>query len=185
MLTIALPLCLAAPGALTAGCSAGARSVAARSRPPSAIALAQARHQYPAPPPPPERAAAASSTAASAVRDFASAYINWEAGTVSSDLRRLAQRSIGEARAAMELAAAQTASDYELRADGIANHGEVEAVARLPGHPDEYVVVTREQTTATGTSAYEGLAPAWHVALASVAELGPGAYAVSAWQPQS
>ena len=45
----------------------------------------------------------------------------------------------------MQLAAAQTASDYELQRGGIANSGTVEAVAPLAGRRDQYVVVTRER----------------------------------------
>ncbi len=68
----------------------------------------------------------------------------------------------------MQLAAAQTASDYELQRGGIANQGTVEAVAPLRGSRDRYVVVTRELTTASATTAYQGLQPAWHVAVATV-----------------
>jgi hypothetical protein len=122
---------------------------------------------------------------AAAVGAFAGAYINWTADTVSKVMRQLATHSVGQARSAMELAAAETAADYELERGGIANTGTVEAVAPLPGQPNEYVVVTREQTTATATNAYQGLAPAWHVAIATVAEVAPGEWAVSGWQPQS
>jgi hypothetical protein len=125
----------------------------------------------------------ASPTAIQALRAFASAYINWTADTVASDMRALAGRSVGQARSALELAAAQTASDYELHRGGIANSGTVEAVAPLPGGHDQYVVVTRESTTATNTDAYDGLHPAWHVSLATVARVGDG-WAVSGWQPQ-
>ena len=75
----------------------------------------------------------------------------------------LASASIGQARSAMQLAAAQTAGDYELRRGGIANSGTVEAVAPLPASRNQYVVVTRESTTATADAAYQGLRPAWHV----------------------
>lgn len=124
-------------------------------------------------------------SAAQAVRAFAAAYINWEARTVSGDMRGLAARSVGQARAAMQLAAAETRSDYELQRGGVANHGEVEAVAPLPGSPDQFVVVTRESTRATATTAYQGLQPAWHVAIATVMRLASGAWAVSGWQPES
>jgi ABC-type glycerol-3-phosphate transport system substrate-binding protein len=130
-------------------------------------------------------AAASTITAAQAIRAFAAAYINWDARTVSLDMRALATRSIGQARAAMTLAAAGTAGDYELQRGGIANHGTVEAVAPLPGHEHEYVVVTLESTTATNTTAYQGLRPAWHVALATATEQRPGRWMVSAWQPES
>ena len=66
------------------------------------------------------------------------------------------------------LAAAQTARDYELRRGGLANSGIVEAIAPVIGQRDTYAVVTRERTTATATDAYRGLAPSWHVALATV-----------------
>ena len=66
-----------------------------------------------------------------------------------------------------------------------AAQGTVEAVASLPGHNNQYVVVTLESTTATNTTAYQGLRPAWHVALATVTEQRPGAWVLSAWQPES
>jgi ABC-type uncharacterized transport system ATPase subunit len=97
----------------------------------------------------------------------------------------LAVRSIGQARAATQLAAAQTADDYELKRGGIANNGTVEAVAPLSAGHGQYVVVTRELTTATSTTAYQGLQPAWHVAIATVSEVAPGWWVVSGWQPQS
>ena len=59
------------------------------------------------------------------------------------------------------------------------------AITPLPGQPGRYVVVTREQTTATATTAYQGLQPAWHVAIATAVQVTPGRWAVSAWQPQS
>jgi hypothetical protein len=116
---------------------------------------------------------------------FANAYINWTARSVAADMAALARQSVGQARSEMELAAAQTGSDYELQRGGIANSGTVEAVAPLGGPGKRYVVVTREQTTATATDAYQGLHPAWHVAVATVARLGPGRWAVSGWQPES
>jgi hypothetical protein len=119
-----------------------------------------------------------------AVRSFANSYINWTAETVAADMRALAGRSIGQARSALELAAAQTASDYELQQGGISNSGQVEAVAPLPSSRDRYVVVTRESTAATNTTAYQGLRPAWHVALATVSPL-KGGWVLSGWQPES
>jgi hypothetical protein len=151
----------------------------------SALAQAQATHEYPSTPPPRQTAAGASAGAGKAVRAFATAYINWNAQTVSGDMRSLAARTTGQARAAMTLAAAQTAGDYELQRGGIANQGTVEAVAPLPGHRDEYVVVTLESTTAANTTAYQGLRPAWHVALATVTEQPSGLWVLSAWQPEN
>ena len=150
----------------------------------SPVAVAQASHEYPGPVVH-ERVAGTAGGAVAAVRSFAGAYINWSAATVSADMRALAARSVGQARSIVALAAAQTAQDYELQRGGVANHGRVEAVAPLPGHARQYVVVTVERTTATNTTAYEGLAPAWHVAVATVSEVGPGQWAVSGWQPES
>jgi hypothetical protein len=163
-----------------AGC--GARS---HSKPPSKLAVAQATHEYPSPKPPPQSAVSNSASPVAAVRMFASAYINWTAETVAADMRALAARSVGQARSVLELAAAQTASDYELERGGIANSGTVEAVTPLPGTREQYLVVTREQTTATNTTAYQGLRPAWHVALATVTRVGGSGWVVSAWQPES
>jgi hypothetical protein len=152
---------------------------------PSKLAQAQATHEYPSPPPPPQAATGAKGTAAQAVRAFATAYINWTAQTVAGDMASLAARSVGQARAAMTLAAAETADDYELQRGGIANHGTVEAVAPRAGHSGQYVVVTLESTSATNTTAYQGLRPAWHVALATVTEPQPGQWVLSGWQPEN
>ncbi len=121
-------------------------------------------------------------SASDAVRAFATVYINWNAQNVTARMRLLASVSVGQARSAMELAAAGTQNDYELRRGGIANSGTVEAVAPLAR--DQYVVVTKEQTTAANTSAYQGLHPAWHVAVATVAEQS-GQWVLSGWQPES
>jgi hypothetical protein len=173
---------LAATSGLLGGClgvhPAGHRAA------PTAVAVAQRTHEYPSPPRPARRAGSGSPTPAAAVRSFAFAYINWTAQSVSGDMRELATRSVGQARSAMQLAAAQTAADYELQRGGIANSGEVEAVAPLPDRRGQYVVVTRELTTATATTAYQGLAPAWHVTIATVVEQAPGEWVLSGWQPQ-
>jgi hypothetical protein len=174
--------------AIALGVSLCAACGATHHKPPaklSKLAQAQATHEYPSPPPPRQTAAGATSTAAQAVRAFATAYINWTAQTVSGDIASLAVRSVGQARSAMTLAAAQTADDYELQRGGIANHGTVEAVAPLPRKPHQYVVVTLESTSATNTTAYQGLRPAWHVALATVTEQQPGQWVLSGWQPEN
>jgi hypothetical protein len=164
-----------------ASCGAGQT----RRQTPSKLAVAQATHEYPSTKAPPEATAGGSTSAPAAVRAFAAAYINWTADTVAADMRSLAAQSVGQARSALELDAADTASDYELQRGGIANSGTVEAVAPLPGGPNQYVVVTRESTTATNTTAYQGLLPTWHVALATVAQLAPRVWVVSDWQPES
>ncbi len=149
------------------------------------IAQAQRTHEFPARPPPAESVAAGSPSAIAAIRSFVTAYVNWNAHTVSGDLRNLAERSVGQARSALALAAARTASDYELKRGGIANQGTVESIAPLPGHADQYVVVTREQTNAANLTLYQGLRPAWHVAIATVRQVRPGTWALSGWQPES
>ncbi len=166
--------------AAVTGCGGGGQSTLQRK-----IAQAERTHEFPAPKPPEEFPAGGSPSAIKAIRSFVSAYINWDAQTVSGDLRTLAARSVGQARSALELAAAQTAGDYELRQGGIANHGTVEVVAPLRGHRDQYVVVTLESTSSSNTTLYQGLRPAWHVALATVRQIRPGLWALSGWQPQS
>ena len=151
----------------------------------SKLAQAEATHEYPSPAPPRQTSSQTAPTAIQAIHEFAAAYINWTAQTVAADMRSLAAQSIGQARSAMALAAAETAGDYELLRGGIANHGTVEAVSPLPGHENQYVVVTLESTTTTNTIAYQGLRPAWHVALATVTEQRTGAWVLSAWQPES
>ena len=169
--------------AALSGCAIGAHRPSEPA--PSAVARAQATHEYPSAPPRPEHVTDATASAVPAISAFASAYINWNAQTVSADMRALAAHSVGQARSAMQLAAAETAGDYELQRGGIANSGMVEAIAPLRGHPKQYIVVTREETTATATTAYQGLQPAWHVAIATVAQIAPRTWVVSGWQPQS
>jgi hypothetical protein len=116
---------------------------------------------------------------------FTTAYINWTADTVSGQMRLLEQVSTGQARSAVQLASTQTAGDYELQRDGIANSGQIEVVAPLRGRAHQYIVVTRELTTASATSAYQGLHPGWHVTVATVAQLARGVWVLSGWQPES
>jgi hypothetical protein len=157
---------------------------AAPARTPPKLAEAERTHEYPTPAPR-QTVAGGWRSPVEAVRVFTATYINWTAETVSARLRALAEVSVGQARSAMSLAAAQTGRDYELRRGGIANSGVVEVVAPLGGHPDEYAVVTRERTTAADTSAYRGLAATWHVSLATVARVSGGLYVLSAWQPEN
>lgn len=166
--------------ALASGCG-GQRPSALEQK----IARAQRTHEFPAPKPPPERAANAAVSAVAAIRSFVTAYINWNAQTVSADMQALAARSVGQARSELQLAAAQTAGDYELQRGGIANSGAVEAVVPFSGHRNQYLVVTLESTSATNTTLYEGLRPAWHVAIATVREVSPGKWVLSGWQPES
>ncbi len=181
-----LPSVLAVLAALALGGCTGLASPPERPSPPAGTTSSTpaVTHEIPTPVPR-QHALAGAPSAARAVRAFAVEYINWRADTVATQLRALARRSIGQARSMMELQAAQTAGDGELHGGGIANHGTVEAVAPLAGAPGRYAVVTRERTTATLTSAYDGLRPAWHVTVATVTEPVPGQWVLSGWQPES
>ena len=175
LVLVACAATVAACGGRTAGAAGTAAS----------IARAQATGEYPSPRPPAESAAGGAPGAAEAIRRFATAYINWTADTVAADMQMLAADSVGQARSMLVLAATQTAGDYELHQGGIANSGAVEAIAPLGAAGDQYVVVTRESTTATNTNAYQGLRPAWHVALATVRRRADGGWVLSGWQPES
>ena len=163
-----------APGG-TGGAASGASS---------AIAHAERSHEYPSPRPAPP-AVSGAPTPTLAVEAFAVGYINWTAQTVSGRMRGLAALSVGQASSMAALAAAQTARDNELRRGGVANLGIVEAIAPVIGRHDTYAVVTRERTTATATGAYRGLAPSWHVALATVIASPHRGWVVSGWQPEN
>ncbi|MEA2148088.1 MAG: hypothetical protein QOG59_3675 [Solirubrobacteraceae bacterium] len=175
----AAPRTTPAPGA--AGSSAG-RSAPTAARTP--LAIAQATHEYPSSPVG-QTPSAPAADPVRAVEAFAVAYINWDASTVAKDMSRLAARSVGQARSAMQLAAAQTAQDYELARAGVGNQGSVEAIGPVAGHPGQYAVVTLERTTATDSTAYAGLGAAWHVAIATVTRVAPGRWALSGWQPEN
>jgi hypothetical protein len=154
----------------------------------SSLATAQATHEYPSPAPPAQTVGPTTSATASpvqAIRAFATRYVNWTADTVAGQMRTLASESVGQARSAMQLAAAQTAKDYELQRGGIANSGTVEAVAPLLEGRGQYVVITRELTSATDSTAYQGLRPAWHLTLATATQLSSGQWVLSRWQPES
>lgn len=174
---------IVAPALVLAGC---ALPGPLPQRPPTTgrtpLGVAAATHEYPSPSPRETAPGAAGPVAA--ITAFAAAYINWDAGTVTARMLDLARGSVGQARSAMELAAAQTASDYELQRGGIANHGIVEAVARAAVR-GRWVVVTVERTTATATNAYQGLRPAWHVTVVTVSSPRPGRWVVSGWQPEN
>jgi hypothetical protein len=182
---------LIAAGAALAGCSSSpstpTTSTASTTSAPTAAhatpATAARTHELPTPAGRPA-VAGGWATPVQAVQQFTVYYINWSAPDVVAHLRALATVSVGQARSSLALQAAETARDYELRRGGIVNRGEVEAIGRISGSADRYAVVTREQTSATNTSAYAGLAPAWHVALATVARVR-GLWVLSGWQPES
>jgi hypothetical protein len=149
----------------------------------SVAAEAQRTHEVPTPAPRPAVAGGWRSPA-EAVQAFAAAYVNWNYRTVALHLRALSEVSVGQARSMLSMAAAQVGRDAELRRGQIANSGVVEAIGPVRSHSDQYAVVTRERTTAANTNAYQGLAPAWHVALATVTRVR-GLWVLSAWQPES
>jgi hypothetical protein len=168
----------ATSGSAAGGASAGSGSAVA------ANAAVDRTHEVPTPAPP-EHVAGGWRSPAEAVDVFATRYINWNAQDVSAQLRALASVSVGQARSAMTQAASGTASDYELKQGGVANAGEVESIAPVAGADHEYAVVTRERTTASNTDAYQGLAPEWHLALATVTRTRGGLWVLSEWQPES
>jgi hypothetical protein len=183
---------LSAVGAvLTAGAVAGcglprggAGADAGPARIPATVATAQRTHEIPTPAPS-QKALGGWRSPVQAVEVFAQWYINWTADTVATHLRVLAQAGIGQARSAMTLAAGQVGKDSSLKLGGIANSGTVEAIAPVTGERNVYAVVTRERTTATNTSAYHGLRPAWHVTLATVTQVDGRLWTISGWQPEN
>ena len=183
MTTRSLVVLIATCGSLS-GCAALGRPPQPAT-PPSAVSRAQTTHELASPRPRQTVASPGAPTPEQAVRRFAAAYINWTADSVGRAMTELASASIGQARSALQLAAAQAAGDYELKRGGIANSGTVEAVAQLPSSRNQYVVVTRESTTATAGAAYRGLRPAWHVTIATVARLPSRGWVLSGWQPES
>jgi hypothetical protein len=182
----------AAVAALAAGAVAGCGLALGGSSPdrtPSVAsadvaARAQRTHEIPTPAPR-ETAPGGWRSPVQAVQVFTDVYINWTAATVATHLRLLAEASVGQARSAMTLAAAQAGRDSDLQRGGIANSGTVEAIAPVTGEHNVYAVVTRERTTATKTTAYRGLAPGWHVTLATVVRVERGLWTLSGWQPES
>lgn len=178
--TLAATGAVLALAAVAAGCSPPGQASTAS----SPATTAQSSNELPTPVPR-QTAPRAAPGAVLAMEAFATGYINWRASTVSRTMRALEAMSIGQARSEVALAASQTAQDYELRHGGVANSGTVEAVAPVLGHRDQYAVVTRERTSATNTTAYQGLPAAWHLTLATVTRLSSGAWVVSGWQPES
>jgi len=189
----AATLALAMIALLLGGCAEAATApVSATHRVSAELRRVQTTHELPTPAAPEH--APGSDTPVQAIRRFAERYVNWDAADVTARMRALATASVGQARSEMALTAAQVHADRTLSQAGIANRGTVEAVARLPRRRNRYVVVTRERTTATYSTAYQGLAPAWHVTLVTVVRggaarpgggIGLGRWVVSVWQPQS
>jgi hypothetical protein len=175
--------------ATTSSARATAPSASATATGPSAAAIARTRvtHELPTPAPPDGRESVTGGwrTPAAAVSAFAVTYVNWTAATVAVRLRSLSRASVGQARAVTARAAAEVARDRELHEGAVANSGTVEAVAAVSGRPRAYAVVTRERTTAAHDGAYRGLAPAWHVSVATVIRQPDGLWVLSGWQPEN
>jgi hypothetical protein len=150
----------------------------------STVTRAQRTHEIPTPAPG-RQALGGWRSPVQAVQVFAQWYINWTADTAATHMHILAQAAIGQARSAMTLAAAQVAHDSSLKLGGIANSGTVEGIAPVAGETNVYAVITREQTTATNTNAYQGLRPAWHVTLATVTKVFGWLWTISRWQPEN
>jgi hypothetical protein len=137
------------------------------------------------PPGPSLAAAPTEAQAVGVITAFARGYINWDPGDLARRLTGLAAASVGQARSEMALAAVQSRTDTTIVQGGISNRGTVEAVAPRSGHPGQYLVVTRETTLASASTAYQGLAPAWHLTVATVVPARGGGWVVSEWQPES
>ena len=150
----------------------------------AAVARAQRTHEIPTPAPA-DQALGGWHSPVQAVQVFAQEYINWTAATVATHLHILAQAAIGQARSAMTLAAGQVGHDSSIALGGIANSGTVEGIAPVTGEDNVYAVVTRERTTASNTTAYQGLRPAWHVTLATVSKVFGHLWTISGWQPEN
>jgi hypothetical protein len=184
LLAPALGGCAALGGATGGGTADRGDRVTDRSPAPSRLVTrADRTHEVPTPARR-ERATPGWATPERAVRAFATDYVNWTAATVSARLRALARRCTGQARATLELQAREVAADTELHRGQIANRGTVEAVGPLAGSRNRYAVVTRERTTAADDAAYRGLAPEWHVSVATVMRVGRR-WVLSGWQPES
>jgi hypothetical protein len=176
----------AQPGPPTrAGSSlASARQSRVRGSDAGVVARANRTHEVPTPPGR-EPVTGGWRSPTEAVYVFATQYINWNSQDVSARLRALARVSVGQARSAASAAASETTSDQELKQGQISNSGVVEAIAPVIGHRYEYAVATRERTTASATDAYRGIAPEWHLAVATVTRLTSGLWVLSDWQPEN
>jgi hypothetical protein len=128
-------------------------------------------------------AGAGQPTARATVTLYAQLYINWQATTLATVQRHLAQISIGAARQAAGQQAASASTQTMLRADHVANTGQV--VSAQSGQGPErgrWVIVTREQTSGRGP--YRGLPWQLHITLATVTHTRHG-WVISQWSPQT
>lgn len=122
-------------------------------------------------------------TARAALERYALIYTNWPAGTVAAAQRRLAEISVGGARAQALQAAASYQRDTTLLRSHVANRGTVIAVTPGQGSArGSWVVVTREITS--GQGAYAGLPAQLHITYAQVTHTAAG-WTVNSWRPQT
>jgi hypothetical protein len=135
----------------------------------------------PPPPHPTATARGATPSAESALARYAALYVNWTAGTLAANERRLASLSTGQARAqalAEGVHPSPTVARY-----AVSNSGSVVAIAEGRGtERGRWAVVTVEQTNGHGP--YQGLPATSHVTWATVARVGWG-WVVSGWYPGS
>jgi hypothetical protein len=117
-----------------------------------------------------------------ALAAFARLYVNWSYRTLTASQQTLAAMAVGPARLAEQQAAAASAADSTIARGHVWNHGQIVSIAADQTHPEQWVIVTREQTG--GSNDYQGLPAAYHVTLAQLAHL-PHGYAVNQWQPQT
>ncbi len=128
-------------------------------------------------------AGAAAPSPRAALRRYALAYTNWQAGTLVAHERQLAALAVGPARLAALQTAAALGGAGELVAHQVQNTGAVLAIAPGQGSArGRWVVVTQEQTI--GTGAYAGLPSSLHVTLARIIPAG-GGWVVWGWWPGS
>jgi hypothetical protein len=182
--TGALPIAAVLCAVALAGCSNPDAPVATTQSTTSSSTVQNAGE----PPAPAPRAPSAESpyrvkpTPTQALEAFAGLYINWSYRTLSAQQHTLAAVSVGPARLAERQAAAASEGDTAIARGQIWNRGSVVSVAPETGTPEEWVVVTREETG--GNTQYEGLGASYHVTLARLASV-PGGYAVQEWLPQT
>jgi hypothetical protein len=187
---VVLAAVLAGAAALT-GCTdpygQGFATKTTKTQAQSPVGRTQTTGTYPTAPPPSATTSPATGglgpTPKAALTHFGRLYTNWTAKTVAGQYQSLSRRSVGQAARSLAQTARQARDNSELLRDGVTNRGTIESIAPRRGHPNAYIIVTRE-TTGAASGAYDGLTPAYHVTLAQVQQVA-GGWTVSAWQLQS
>jgi hypothetical protein len=127
-------------------------------------------------------AGAAMSSPRAALARYALLYTNWTAQNVVARQRQLASISLGQARAQARQAAASAARDPLLARSRVANTGQLVVIGQGHGPAaGQWVLVTSEQTTGTGT--FAGLPATLHMIYAAVTHTA-GGWVIFAWNPQ-